>query len=294
MHLFVILENVEPVYTYIDYRIFLRDFYNEQKKVVRHFSYRYFNLRAGVTSPVFLKLVIEGKRNLSAKTIPGFCRACQLNKSESIFFRHLVFFNQSKNSSEKQEHYAVLVSMASNVHKKIMGSEQFEYFEKWYHPAIRELVCLENFADDFEKLALTLNPSISPISAKNSVKLLLRLGLLKRESDGTYSQVDRALGTSASITPLAIRSFNKSMISLAAQALDEIPVKQRHASGVTMGISSQCYDVLCDEIEAFKDRIARIVEADRDSDRVYQFNIQFFPLSSCKRIVLSETQVANK
>jgi uncharacterized protein (TIGR02147 family) len=52
------------VYRYLDYRAFLRDFYEAKKAKSRTFSYRAFSKRAGVASPNYLKLVIEGQRSL--------------------------------------------------------------------------------------------------------------------------------------------------------------------------------------------------------------------------------------
>jgi hypothetical protein len=46
-----------------------------------------------------------------------------------------------------------------------------------------------------------------------------------------------------------------------------------------MGVSPGCYEVICTEIEAFKDRLVSIVNNDQASDRVYQLNLQLFPVS---------------
>lgn len=58
------------VYGYLDYRAFLADLYTAKK--ARGFSYRSFSRRAGLSSPNYLKLVIDGQRNLSAKMAERF------------------------------------------------------------------------------------------------------------------------------------------------------------------------------------------------------------------------------
>jgi uncharacterized protein (TIGR02147 family) len=95
---------MKPVFEYIDYRRYLRDYYAENKKSKKYFSYRYFSSRAGIKSPVFLKLIIENKRNLTRPMIEKFCKALDLNNKEALYFRHLVLFNQGKTAQEKQEH----------------------------------------------------------------------------------------------------------------------------------------------------------------------------------------------
>lgn len=269
---------MKPVFQYIDYRLFLRDYYKEKKATTRHFSYRYFCGKAGTSSPVFLKLVIEGKSNISLEMTDKFARALGLNKQESRFFKHLVLFNQAKNADEKQDHYAILVTMSNNVSRHVLGSEQFEYLRKWHSVVIRELVCQRDYKDDFRALAASVVPRISKRDAEYSVRLLLRLGLIVRQDDGRYRQADRALATNREVAGPAIRAFNKTMIDLAKQSVDTIENTERNVSGMTVGVSRASYDVLCAEIEAFKDRITAIVHNSVEADRVYQLNMQLFPV----------------
>ncbi len=279
---FCILNSMKPVFQYIDYRLFLRDYYSEKKATTRHFSYRYFCSKAGISSPVFLKLVMEGKSNISVEMIDKFTKALSFNKHESRFFKHLVQFNQAKTAEEKQDHYAVLVTMSNNVSRHVLGSEQFEYLSKWYNVVIRELICQHDFEDDFLALASSIVPPITKKEAATSVKLLLRIGLIVKQPDGTYRHTDRALATNREIAGPAIRAFNKTMIDLAKQAVDTIENTERNVSGMTVGLSKSSYDVLCAEIESFKDRIAAIVHNSADVDSVYQMNLQLFPVARRK------------
>jgi uncharacterized protein (TIGR02147 family) len=273
-----IISLMKPIFQYIDFRQFLRDYYMEKKATTRYFSYRYFCRKAGISSPVFLKLVMDGKSNISPTMIDKFASALGLNKQETRFFRHLVLFNQSADAEEKQDHYSVLVTMNNNVSRHVLGSEQFEYLRKWHTVVVRELLCQHDFKDDFAALAASVVPRIAKRDAESSVKLLLRLGLVAKQEDGTYRQQDRALATNRDIAGPAIRAFNKTMIDLAKQSVDTTENTERNVSGMTVGVSKVSYDVLCAEIEAFKDRIATIVNNSSGVDRVYQMNIQLFPV----------------
>ena len=52
---------------HLDYRVFLGEYDKAAKENLPAFSYRYFSQKAGYRSPVFLKLVIDGQRNLSGR-----------------------------------------------------------------------------------------------------------------------------------------------------------------------------------------------------------------------------------
>jgi len=269
----------KPIFEYIDYRLFLRDYYNGQKQATRHFSFRYFAQKAGINSPSFLKHVIDGTRNLTPAVVEKFCTALKFSPKEQTFFRHLVSFNQSQIASEKQEHYAVLRSMAGNVREKILKGREFDYFDKWYSVVIRELVCLHDFKDDWQALSRAVTPSITAIEARKAVELLLELGLIAKNESGWYIQRETALAADDAITSMAVRKFTHGMINRAGEALMNIDKSERHISGLTVGVSRAAYDAIATEIGAFKDRIKAIVNSDRESSRVYQLNVALFPVS---------------
>ncbi len=270
---------MKPLFKYIDYRVFLEDFYNDRKNSMPCFSYRYFARKAGVKSPNFLKQVIDGERNLTRRMIEQFIPALNLNKKEALFFKSLVLFNQAKNAVEKQEHYSVLLSMMEYVNEHQLSADQYSYFEKWYNSVLRELICLYDFKDNYEVIARSVIPEITITDARRSVALLQRLGLIERKDDGTYRQTAGAISSSDPMVALARRSFNSVMVELAGSANNCFEPAERNVSGITMGISNACYDVILAEMAAFKERIKVIVNQDDRSSRVYQLNLQLFPVS---------------
>ena len=270
---------MKEIFKYIDFRVFLADFYTEKKATTRYFSYRYFADKAGIKSPVFLKQVIDGERNLTRSMIEKFIRALNLNKKESVFFKNLVLFNQAKNAFEKQEHYSVMLTMTDYVQEYQLQSDQYSYFDKWYTCVVRELVCIHDFKDDYGAIARSITPRIKASEVKKALQLLLRLKLLEKQQDGSYRQTNAAITSSEEVIALARRSFNSAMLTLARDANDALRPDIRNVSGITMGISRPCYEVLLAEMAAFKERVKAIVNQDENSSRVYQLNLQLFPLS---------------
>src|SRR5579885_1444837 len=97
------------LFHYTDYRQFLRDWYLAAKKGRGSLSFRTFSKRAGLKSTNFLKLVMDGERNLTEVSLVKFMSALKLNKEQQEFFRNLVFFNQSKSNEEKDLYYQRLI-----------------------------------------------------------------------------------------------------------------------------------------------------------------------------------------
>jgi uncharacterized protein (TIGR02147 family) len=275
---------MRSIFEYIDYRRFLDDYYSFKKRTSHAFSYRYFSAKAGFASPVFLKLIIEGKRNLSRASIEKFCNALKLTKKECMYFKNLVLFDQAKTADEKQEHYAVLRSIENAVSEKSLEADQYDYFGNWYNVVIRELITLFNFRDQYHLLGQSVSPPIPAHDAEKSVELLKRLHLVKKRPDGAYEQTDAAITTNGDIGLMAVRRFNREMVLLAVKAIDGLSREKRNISGITIGVSPAMYEIICSEIMAFKDRIVSLVHRDEESSGVYQLNIQFFPVSETMKL----------
>lgn len=271
-------ETMKSIFEYIDYRRYLKDYYDFQKKTKKYFSYRFFAQKAGINAPILLKMVIDGKRNLSRKTLEKFIDGLYLKEKEAIYFRNLVLFNQAKSALEKQEHYRVLRSMAQQVPQFILENDHFDYFDKWYFSPLREGVCQFDYKDDWETIASCVSPAITPAQAQEAVSWLLNQGFVRKLKNGKYAQVQTAVSTRSEVRSLVVRNFNRKMIQLAERSLDAFPVSERHATGITVGLTREAYDTLVAEVEAFRDRVVNIVDTLDASDRVYQLNIQMYPL----------------
>lgn len=270
---------MKAIFDYFDYRAFLRDYYTKNKSQNRYFSYRFFAQKAGIKSPVFFKEVAEGKKKLSPAMTEKFSSALHLNEKEATYFKYLVLFDQARNAKEKQDYYAVLRSMENIKSEKALDADQYDYFSTWYNVVIRELVTLFDFKDNYKLLASMVLPPIKTREAAASVELLLKLGLIKKQPDGTYVQADTAITAASGVASLAIRQFNKAMALHAVDAIENLTKTERNISGITVGISQGMYDIINAEITAFKDRIVTLVSRDQHCERVYQLNMQFFPMS---------------
>ena len=116
-----------------------------------------------MSSPNFLKLVIDGKRNLTPNSAERFAVALGLNEQESSFFQELVGFNQASTASQKNLHYQRIGKFRK--HRAITKLERntFEYLSHWYYPVIRELVACKGFQEDPEWIAKRLKPTVPSI-----------------------------------------------------------------------------------------------------------------------------------
>jgi uncharacterized protein (TIGR02147 family) len=208
------------VFAYLDFRSYLRDYYNARKASARGFSYRSFSRRAGLTSPNYLKLVIDGKRNLSAAMAKRFAEACGLARDDQRYFIDLVAFGQSTSLSDRDQYYARLTGFQRYGQAHRLDLAHAAYYSAWYMPAIRELAARSDFDANPEWIARQLLPKISASDAKRALDTLLELGLLIREADGSIKQQDVLLSTGPETRGLHIASYHRTMMQRAMESID--------------------------------------------------------------------------
>lgn len=270
---------MKKVFEYNDYRFFLKDFFIERKKASSIFTHRYFARLAGFSSPVFIKLVMDGKSNLSEKSIARLVIALNLNASESAYFETLVQFNQSRSFDKKKELFEKLRSLAEESSVKVLDADQFDYYNKWYNSALREIVPNVKRKTGSSVLGNMLYPKIKGRDVKKAVRMLVNSGFLRENEDGTFAQTNRLISTGSEIESLAVRNHHLQMARLGTNAIEQVPKEDRDISGLTMGISHKTVEVLTKELENFRSRIISIVADDKDTERVFRLNLQLFPLS---------------
>lgn len=270
---------MDSIFTFSDYREYLQAFVSRRKEQARSFSVRGFLQRAGIGSPSFLNQVIGGKRNLTELTISRLCKAMPLSGPEAEYFRALVHFCQSHTSEEKQLHYQRMREVAGAAKVKTVGEASYGYYEKWYIPVLRELLCMHPQPENYAEIARLLSPPVPVSEVKQAARRLVELGFLTRQENGTYRQTDPLLSTGFAVQSMAIRQFNKQMVELAAESLDQVPVTERNITGVTMALSPESYRQITEEIRSLQDRILALAEKEDQANRVYQMNVMLFPVS---------------
>jgi uncharacterized protein (TIGR02147 family) len=269
------------IYDYTDYRQFLRDYYAEQKAKNPAFSYRYFAKRAGFNSSGLYKDIVDGRTGITRGLILRFAGAMKFQRRQEEYFETLVYFNEAKTVDEKNLYFERLMKHRDSKAFRV-DAAHYEYYSKWYYIAVRELLAVGNFRDDYSRIARSLNPGIRLDEARKAIAVLLKLGLIAPDEDGYYRATKRILTTGTDVTSLVIANFQKAMMELARQAIDRHPVEHRNITTVTFSVSQETCDDIKAELDACRKRILGMIERSENETMVCQLNFQLFPLTRLK------------
>lgn len=267
------------VFGYMDYRSFLRDFYLEKKAAGRGFSFRAFSMRAGLGSPNYLKLVMDGDRNLTAEMAERFASACGLRGDSASFFCELVGFNQARNTAERSEKYAKLSTFRKYRAAHTLEIAQAAYHSNWFLPAIRELAARSDFREDAAWIAGTLRPAITVAEASMALEKLQELGLLVRDETGQLRQGDSLVTTGEETRRLHVRAYHRSMINRGIEAMDDLPKEERDISSLTLCLGPTGLKRFKERLQRFRRELLELSALESDPQQVIQINFQLFPLS---------------
>ena len=272
----------KKIFEFLDYREFLKDYYNTRKEANPAFSLRVFSDKIGFKAKDFISRVMNGEKKLSSQSIPKVANGLRLGKHETEFFAALVKFNQAETTEERnvafEEMQTVLKVVRFAEKQHLLGHTQYMVYSHWRHLTIRSLIGMYGFDGDYEALAKQVHPHITADEAKKSVKLLEDCQLIKKGKDGKYVLTDNAITTGDRTSRLALRGFHQHCLKLAADSIDRDPPGSRHISGLTLGISQEGYERIVERINAFRKEIALIAEEDESADKVFQLQFALFPV----------------
>jgi uncharacterized protein (TIGR02147 family) len=267
------------IFEYGDYRLFLDHAFRAMKVRDKKFSLRFFARVAGFKAHSFLRLVIQGKSNLSPDSIDKMAKAFKFNAEQTRFFRNLVHLNQATTTEEKH-HFAKAI-LKSQTYRKIhpLRESQYQYFACWYYSVVRELVGLPGFREDARWIAAHTIPHIQPQEAEEALTHLLKLGLLQRDENGKLIQAEKVVSTPAEVSSAFIANWHREYLKKAAESIDTVPRERRDISAVSLSFSKENIEVIKQMIAEFRKEIVQVALQESNRDALYQLNIQFFPIS---------------
>ena len=266
------------LYDYTDYRVYLLDWYHYRRRVDRSFSYRRLAQEVGFKSAGHFSLILKAKANLSLRIMDRFIRCIGLVKKDAEYFQAMVLYTQAKAHEEKKRYFERMLSFGQ-FRDRSLDASQYEFLEKWYYTAVREVLAIHAFKGDYRALAHMVEPPLTVAEARDAIDTLKRLNLIARDAQGIWQRVDTVLKAGADVGPLAVQNFLVQTLDLAKRALDHIPREERVMSATSISVSRRTFEEIREEVSQFRKRLLEAARRDPLPDRIYQFQFHVFPLS---------------
>lgn len=270
---------VEHLFDYDDFRKFLQDYFEEQKKMRAVFSHRFFAAKAGFSSSSYCLNVIRGRFKLTPKSIEKIAKAMDFEPLQKSYFEALVQYNQAEQAKERDAAWEQITQLRKHVEFTHITTREQGYFEKWYYPVIRELAVSSSWNGNYTKLARMLDPQITTDEARQAVKNLLEWGLIRETAEpGRFEETSQMLNASQ-IPPMALRSIRRQYIQHAIGAVEQKTKEQRFAAFTTLAMSEKSYQYAVKVLDEARKKIMAKAVNDPDVEKIYELMVVAFPMS---------------
>ena len=289
--------NAPLVADYMDYRLFLADFYRFKKDSTKHllrpYNYAIFSAAADIKSPNYLKMIIEGKRNLSDDMIGKFAKACSLNKSQSDEFKLLILFNQSEDPADRN--YALKKLSEYRVDQKLKHGEfdrkVFEKVPNWIGWIIYALADQEGVSFDVAQLKKALRGKASETEINHALNQLLSSGELVKDPQTGMVTKGQPKEVAEEIPPALIRKLQMQLMYLGLESLYQDEPDQREFGSLTLSLTEREFNDIKFKLRQLRKSLHKensIARMNDKGERVYQLNLQLFPVSNASKLSRKE------
>jgi len=133
---------------------------------------------------------------------------------------------------------------------------------------------------DAADLARQLSPQIKPKEAEEAIGVLRSLGFIHRDRHGRVRPTEETVRKDSRFATFHWAKLMRAKIDLAREAIERYPREQRDISEVYAPLSDEGYAEMKNEIAKLRRKMLALSERDKGRNRVWQCNVNFFPLSS--------------
>lgn len=233
------------------------------------YSLRSFARYLGL-SPSYLSRIISNQRTLSLRSALVIAESLELSEKEKEELISLVKEEEGYRKSEESE--------KSDYDEEVwqLNLDAFNVISEWYHFGITQLLTLDNFKNDLNWIAGMLE--ITPLEARLAIERLSRLGLIDRNSKGEIFRTKVSLKSTDDIRSDGLRKFHFQILKKVQDSLENVPLRERDISSMTVAIDEENIPKAKEEIRKFQNKMVRLLQKGKKT-RVYSLGVNLIPLS---------------
>jgi len=277
-------ETSPSVLDYMNYREYLKDHYDVQKEERTGFTYAKFASAAGLKSPNYYKLVMDGEKNLTVDNVVRFAKALGFGDIETDYFETLVYFNQAKNRVEKDHYLGRLKrirvrAQSSSGQIKTLEEYEFEMISNWISHAILVLAHVPGFRESPRWISERFKGLVSIDEASTILQRLIEMGLLARDKDNKLEPTFKQLHTKSELKRESARLFYEGLLKRAINDFSISAPETRECSAFMVGISQSQIPELRKKVREFMQSLNEWALENSTPSQVYAMNFMGFQMT---------------
>ncbi|MEN9354375.1 MAG: hypothetical protein RL318_1700 [Fibrobacterota bacterium] len=263
------------IFRHVNYRAFLREWYEDAKRAGRPLSYRFLAGKVGL-DPSFIAKILHGEKHLPEDQVEPMLLLLKLPELEAEYFRRLVRLGRARPGRDQQEAWEKLGQLRG-IDLGEVGKRAGAYYSHWHYPAIRVLLLAWRFDGDCAALARRLDPPITEKEAHDALVHLEEQGFLVRDGEGVLVPSDVLLTAGKVGAPEILRGYQDRSLELARRSLQVHPLSRRDISTLTLSIGCKDIPTLQEMTREFRQKLLRWAGTLDSTDMVMQVCLAAYP-----------------
>jgi uncharacterized protein (TIGR02147 family) len=268
---------MKSLYSYSSYRNYLQDRYTQIKAQDSTFSYQKFSKMANLNSPNYLKLIIDGIRDLTVANIHIFSNALKLTEAEAEFFEALVLANQASNALESKYYKSKVSKLKTS---RIQKQDKIKIKNLSQNPYLPAILVSSNGLNEEDVAEAIAKKFTLPINQVQQVLTkLYEEKILIIENGKLKLSMDYFIQYDSQKSNIDQKNFLKAQLELSGVALE-------NRYSVDAQFFAHTFTTKSDRIPDMIARTAKLLEEftnesnDDIAENTLQINIQLFPLET--------------
>lgn len=277
---------------HMDFRKYLQNYYEYRrlisKKDLRPYHYSVFSAAADIKSPNYLKMIIDGKRNLSPDMIGKFAKALAFNKDQTEEFRVLVNFCQATDPAERNFFLKELTTLRVNNQLKSGEIDQktWDKIPNWIAWVLYAMIDQRDVSFQIDELRALLRGKASNSEIQEALDTLVNSSqIVKDEATGAFKKAHNLIESPEDIPVALVRKLQAQLMYLGLESLYQDAATDREFGSLTLALTKEEFEQLKFQLRKMRKEINKdnsIRRMTSPGERVYQLNLQLFPVTDPK------------
>ena len=223
------------------------------------FSLRAYAKMLGL-QPGPLSQILNKKRNVSAKMAEKILDALDVSLTERVKF-----------------YSTPMGSETPTVYSHTLDEDQFRLIADWYHYGILSLMHLKGFKNNPKWIAHKFN--ISENQVQDAMSRMIRLDLIKKESNGALKIIHAKLTTSDQIASESLKKAHLQGLELSKKSLLTDPIEQRDFTFLTVPTNLVQIQRARIFLREAREKACAILMDTTEKSEVYRLSFELIPLT---------------
>lgn len=260
-----------------DYRDLLKNFFVQKKLEFPLYSYKMMGQKLGLeTSQMFR--VLNKVSHLPAQSIPLSKKLLGLKGRDGELFEILVAASRTKSKAKKDKLYKMALAL-QDVSLRKLNSNELMFLSRWWIPVVRSIIEINGGRADVNTLVKQISPAVSKEQVEEAIRVLKELGLVVPLASERFSVATANFTSAGTSKVTAIRSYQNQLLTLAQNALVNIPPAERNVSSVLACVDEECFEDLIEMTQEFRRQVQKRVADVNSPKKVVQFVFSLYPVA---------------